>query len=137
MASKPSRRSDQVDTLLGPQTQITGDVKFKGGLCVQGLITGNVLATDDPNAVLSITDSGKVIGEVRVPHVDLNGTVEGDVYASERLELDGASRVKGNVFYKTIQMNAGAQVNGKMVHKADGKPVLAIGEEAPAKTPVK
>lgn len=132
MAQKSTRRSDSIDTLLGSQTEITGDVKFKGGLRVEGTITGNVLATDDANAVLSIADGGKVIGEVRVPHIDLNGTVEGDVYAGERLELDGAAIVKGNIFYKTIQMNEGAQVNGKMVHKPDGKPVLAIGKNDPA-----
>lgn len=127
------RTSTDIDTLIGQHTEITGDVKFKGGLRIEGTVKGNVVAAEDPGAILSVANGGRIIGEVRVPHIDLNGNVEGDVYAGERLELDGGAKVKGNVFYKTIQMNAGAEVNGKMVHKPDGRPMLAITKDAEAK----
>lgn len=126
MGSRNKKVSNDINTLIGPHTEVTGDIKFKGGLRVEGTVRGSILALDDPQAILSVANGGKILGEVRVPHIDLNGGVEGDVYAGERLELDGGARVKGNVFYKAIQMNEGAEVNGKMVHKAEGKPVLSI-----------
>lgn len=117
------KRSTRIDTLVGRNTRITGDVEFSGGLHVVGTIVGNVTAQDD-DSVLSINDQGKVEGEVRVPHIVLDGTVEGDVYATDRIELGAHARVTGNVIYNLIEMAVGATVNGKLVHKPQGNPRL-------------
>ncbi|HSE13629.1 MAG TPA: polymer-forming cytoskeletal protein, partial [Rudaea sp.] len=52
-------------------------------------------------------------------HIVINGAVTGDVTADERLELASNARVEGNVYYKVLEMSAGAQINGKMVHRAE------------------
>ena len=54
-----------------------------------------------------------------VPHVVLNGTVKGDVRATERVELGPKARVIGNVQYKLIEMSIGAEVNGKLIHESE------------------
>jgi cytoskeletal protein CcmA (bactofilin family) len=54
-----------------------------------------------------------------VPHVVLNGTVKGDVRATQRVELGPKARVIGNVQYKLIEMSIGAEVNGKLIHESE------------------
>ena len=79
-----------------------------------------LIATD--TATLVISEEGCVAGEVRVPNVVINGMVEGNVYASHRVELAPQAKVKGNLYYKLIEMHLGAMVDGQLVHEeAPGK----------------
>lgn len=116
----------KIDTLIGDQTEITGDVRFTGGLHIDGTVKGNVIATNDSNAVLMLSEHGRIEGEVRVPNVVLNGAVTGDVHASERIELASKARVNGNVFYSLIEMAMGAEVNGNLVHRGVTNPVTGV-----------
>ena len=113
-----------VDTLIGKGATIRGDVEFEGGLHVDGLIKGNISARDAAATLLSVSDKGCVEGTVTVAHVILNGTVRGDVRASERIELGENARVTGNVYYNLIQMAIGAEINGKLIHAPAGGPAL-------------
>ena len=125
-ASKQKRQATRIDTLVGRNTEVVGDIAFSGGLHVDGRVNGNIVATNDTNAIVSISEHGEVEGEVRVPHVVVNGKVLGDVYASDRLELAPNARVAGNVFYNLIEMAAGAEVNGKLVHQPGGPKLLEL-----------
>lgn len=130
--SQPQKNaSTTVDTLIGRQTEISGDVRFSGGLHVDGKIKGKVLAAGDKSAALSVSDSGAIEGDVRVPNVVLNGSVVGDVHASERLKMSSKARVTGNVYYKILEMEAGATVNGQLVHES-GDALGALGTHKPA-----
>jgi cytoskeletal protein CcmA (bactofilin family) len=105
-----------VDTLIGPQVFIRGDVSFTGGLYVEGRIIGAVVADEGADAVITLSEKGSIEGEVRAPHVIVNGTLRGDIYAGSRLEMAANARVEGNVHYKMIEMAAGAMITGRMVH---------------------
>ncbi len=128
--SRPAR----VSTLIGQQTEVKGDVHFSGGLHVDGAIKGNVYAEEDEGAMLTLSEQGVIEGEVRVPTMTLNGTVRGDVYASERVELAPRARVIGNVYYNLIEMAMGAEVNGNLVHSASkgDKPRLSFQQPSVA-----
>jgi cytoskeletal protein CcmA (bactofilin family) len=110
-------RSQRIDTLIGAGTRIIGDVQFTGGFHVDGHIKGNVDAPPDSTATLSVSDSGVVEGAVAVPNVVLNGTVKGDIIAHERVELGATARVLGNLYYGLIEMEMGAEINGKLIHE--------------------
>lgn len=105
-------------TLIAKGTAIRGDVSFSGALYLEGRVEGTLKA-EGPEAVLTLSDQGAVHGEIHAPRVTINGEVKGDIHAGERLELAGAARVEGNVYYKVLEMAAGAQINGRMVHQAD------------------
>lgn len=114
-----------VETLVGQGTEIQGDIHFTGGLHVDGTVKGKIMADSDKSAVLSVSETGKVEGDVRVSHVVLNGTVEGDVYATKKITLSPKARVNGNVYYKLMEMNAGAMVNGQMLYQGEGADSVA------------
>lgn len=115
------KKQAAINTLVGADTRVIGDVEFTGGFLVDGKVAGNVRSAGDENAMLSVSERGTVEGTVVAPHILLNGTVRGDVFATERVELGPKSQVIGNVQYKLIEMAIGAEVNGKLIHESDNK----------------
>jgi cytoskeletal protein CcmA (bactofilin family) len=104
------------DTLISAKTQIVGDLQFSGGLHIDGLVRGTIRAEEDSEAIVRISDIGEIDGDVIAPHIIVNGTVHGDVYASKHIELAANASIKGNVYYHLIEMAMGAEVNGNLVH---------------------
>lgn len=121
MFGKKQSRHTVVETLVGSNSKISGDLHFKGGCHIDGTVNGNVTADPDTESALSISDVGHVDGGVTVPYVVLNGIVKGDVFANKRVELGATARVIGNVYYNLIQMAEGAEINGKLVHQPEGQ----------------
>lgn len=115
----PKSKSTKIDTLIGQNSELHGDVIFSGGLHVDGVIKGNVYAETDSGSILSVSERGLIEGEVRVPNIILNGSVNGDVHAADHIELAENAKVTGNVYYKLIEMMRGAEVNGNLVHRGD------------------
>ena len=106
-----------VDALIGAQVVIRGDVEFSGGLYVEGTILGKVIAQDGAsNATLTVAEHGAIEGEIRAQVVVISGRLDGDVHATERVELTPSARVTGNVHYQVVEMNAGAQLTGRLIH---------------------
>lgn len=106
-----------MDTLIGRQTEIAGDVSFAGGLHVDGRIKGNVVAASDKSCSLSVSEAGVIEGNVKVASMVVNGRIVGEVRASERLILGAKARIVGNVRYRILQMEAGALVNGQLIYE--------------------
>ena len=119
MLGKKSRNQAPIGTLVGSDTRIQGDIEFTGGCHIDGYVRGNVRAASE-GGVLSVSERGCVEGSVVAPHVQLNGTIKGDVRATERIVLGPKARVIGNVQYKLIEMSIGAEVNGKLIHESEG-----------------
>jgi cytoskeletal protein CcmA (bactofilin family) len=119
MFGKKTPNQAAINTLVGADTRVHGDLEFVGGCLVDGYVKGNVKAVKSEHSTLSISERGCVEGAVMVPHVLLNGTVKGDVRATERIELGPKARVIGNVQYKLIEMAIGAEVNGKLIHESE------------------
>jgi cytoskeletal protein CcmA (bactofilin family) len=115
--NRPSKPQNRIDTLIGADTRVQGDISFTGGLRIDGHVKGNVLAKGDAPCTLVLSENAKIEGKIQVSHVVVNGMVVGPVHASEYVELQPKARVSGDVFYKTLEMHLGAIVEGKMVHE--------------------
>ena len=116
MFSKHSKPQNRIDSLIGAGTKVTGDIHFTGGLRVDGEIHGSVIADPGKASTLVLSEQARVNGEIRVTHLVLNGTVAGPIEASEYLELQSKARVTGDVKYKTLEIQLGAIVEGKLAH---------------------
>jgi cytoskeletal protein CcmA (bactofilin family) len=122
------RKTARIDTLIGQHSEVTGDIAFSGGLHIDGTVKGNVSAEEGSASVLTLSEHGTIEGEVRVPNIIVNGTVLGDVHASERVELAPQARITGNVYYHLIEMAMGAEVNGSLVHRGQSSPQAVLRE---------
>ena len=115
------RRDKGVETIVGANTEVNGDLQFEGWCHIDGAVNGNVTADPDSNSQISVSENANIDGGVTVPNVKLNGIVRGDVFANKRLELGPTARVIGNVYYNLIEMAIGAEINGKLVHQPEGQ----------------
>ena len=115
-------KSSKIDTLIGQGVEVIGDIKFQGGLHLDGVINGSVTTGNNAEGtVLVISDQGRVEGDVYVAYAVINGEVIGNVYASEKLELSAKARISGNVEYNLLEMAMGAEINGQMLHVATAR----------------
>ena len=108
--------TNSVETLIGARVHIRGDVVFSGGLYVEGRISGKVIADEGAAAVVTVAEKGVIEGEVKAPVVVIAGQLFGDVHAAERVELAPNARVQGNIYYKVVEMAAGAMITGRLIH---------------------
>jgi len=118
MFKRKQNKNAKIDTLIGAKTRINGDVEFSGGLHLDGYINGNVKGEPAADTFLSVSEQGGIEGSVIAPNVILNGIVKGDIEAANRVELGAKARVLGNVQYTVIETAVGAQINGKLIHRA-------------------
>ena len=105
-----------VRTFIGSNTRISGDIQFVGNALMDGYLEGNVKA-EKSDSKLTISERGHVKGSIFVPHLLVNGTIEGEVCVAERLKLGPKARIIGDVRYNLLEISIGAQVDGKFIHK--------------------
>ncbi len=120
MFGRRKQTSTRIDTLLGKTANVNGDLDFSGGLHLDGRINGNVRGTAADGGALSVSESGVIEGRVEVTSIVMNGTVNGDMHARDRLVLGGKARVNGNVYYGVIEMAPGAVITGKLIPLTEG-----------------
>ena len=135
MFGRRKQTSTRIDTLLGKAATLNGDLEFSGGLHLDGRVNGNVRSSADDGGALSVSESGFIEGNVEVTNIVMNGTVNGDMHARERLVLGGKARVNGNVHYGVIEMAPGRRHNGKADPARQGRGAAAAEsppEAAPA-----
>ncbi len=114
-----SNPQNSIDSLIGSGARIEGNMTFTGGLRVDGEIFGNIRTEPGHPGTLVISELARVEGEISVGHVVINGTVVGPVFADESLELLPKARVSGDLEYRRIEMQQGAIVQGRLVHRED------------------
>jgi cytoskeletal protein CcmA (bactofilin family) len=130
MFGRRKRTSTRIDTLLGKTANLNGDLEFTGGLHLDGRVNGNVRSSAEDGGALSVSESGFIEGKVEVTNIVMNGTVNGDMCARERLVLGGKARVNGNVYYGVIEMAPGAVITGKLIPLSNGAAAADSSESA-------
>ena len=108
------KRQPSVRSVIGAGMRVQGPCAFPDGLQIDGAVLGDVVAEGGQPSVLVIGEAGRVEGAVSADHVVIAGTVVGPVLARELLELQPTARVQGDVRYKTLEMQQGAVIAGRL-----------------------
>jgi len=119
--NKTTKPQNRIDCLIGAGTVIEGDLTFDGGLRVDGRVHGSVMSVEGKPGTLVLSEAARIEGEIRVSHVVINGTVVGPVHAADYVELQSKANVTGDVYYKTLEMQLGAVVQGRLVFQDESK----------------
>lgn len=131
LVKKKKFRFPPYDTLIGKGAEVQGNLRFVGGLHVDGKIQGHVIAEIAPTgeAAVSLSATGVIEGNLESPFVVLDGRVKGDVRASERALLAAGARIEGTLYYGALTIDDGAEIHGGLVRlDADGVPVRQVVE---------
>lgn len=110
----------QLDTMLGKNTTIKGDIEFNGALILDGSIYGCVKGSENDD-VLTISETGVVEGKIEVANIIVNGIVKGDIIASGKIEVASKANIEGNVYYHNIEMETGSKINGQLIYQDGNK----------------
>ena len=116
---KSNRIQNSIDTLIGVDTRIEGDIHFMGGLRVDGAIRGNVSEPNASPSTLILSEHGRIEGAINASKIVINGKVTGPVKANQFIELQAKARITGDVYYKSLEMHTGAVIEGKLVYLGD------------------
>ncbi len=126
MFGKGKAAGGAIESLIGVGTVIEGDLRFKGGLRIDGQVKGSVRAEEGAPSTLVLSETACVDGPVRATHLVVNGTIRGPVHADEMLELQPKARVVGDVSYRALEMQPGAVIEGVLSHLESERPSLKL-----------
>lgn len=103
---------------VGGGTVVTGEANFKAMMRVDGHLSGRVSSS---SGTLIVGANGKVDANIEVAVAVIHGTINGDIIATQRLELGRAAKVNGNIQTPSLIIEQGAVFEGscKMVQAVD------------------
>ena len=126
-------REGVVSGFVGSGTVVSGDAEFKGMLRIDGHFTGRIRSE---KGSLIVSAGGTVDADIHVAVAKINGTVNGDIVAGQRIELGRSARVRGNIQTPALVVEEGAIFEGgcRMTQaKADGDKTTASVKPAETK----
>ena len=105
---------------VGGGTVVTGEANFKAMMRVDGHLSGRVSSS---SGTLIVGANGKVDANIEVAVAVIHGTINGDIIATQRLELGRAAKVNGNIQTPSLIIEQGAMFEGtcKMVQMASDR----------------
>ncbi len=104
-----------INTIIGPDSFVSGDVKINGFIRVDGSIDGQI----ETNSNVIIGDKAKVKGNISASAVIVGGIVLGDIKAPNGIKLLSNSVVLGNLSTKSLQIEDGVLFNGHCISLKD------------------
>lgn len=110
--------ADATTTVIGPGTRVKGEISFDGPAKILGEVEGRITSPGEVNIGESALCRAAV--EANVVHID--GVVEGNIAARQRLLLNPSARVSGDVVASSMTVAEGASLVGH----------VRIGSDAPA-----
>jgi len=124
----------KIETWIGSNVNIVGDISFTGAFSIDSSIEGN-LYSEDPNSTLILGEKGHIIGDAHAANIYANGRIDGNVVGTKKVELHPKARINGNLHYNLLEMAVGAGVNGKLMHQELNDAVEAAIESANVDNP--
>ena len=114
---------ESFDTIIGQSTTVHGRVVAETGLRIDGTVIGDIEALDNSGISIALGRTGRVQGDIHASRVLIAGQVDGNIYASERVELHAGAKVHGDVTYGQLGIEEGAMISGLMISKSGEEPV--------------
>ena len=110
-APEPSNRTfipTESGALLSRGVSIKGSVKFLKELLIDGEVIGPITST----GTLTLGEHARIHGEIRTRSVKVRGTVEGNIFVTERCELYAGCTVRGDIEASRLMVDENATFFG-------------------------
>jgi cytoskeletal protein CcmA (bactofilin family) len=111
--------NERFDTLIGKTSEIYGRMVVGESLRIDGKVVGNIESEENTKVTVAIGEDGVVIGDIFAYRVMVAGKVEGNIYATERVEFHQTAEVRGDVTYGSIGIEHGARIIGLVIQGVD------------------
>ncbi|GAG18436.1 unnamed protein product [marine sediment metagenome] len=115
---------DKITGFFDTNTEIKGELTFKGSFRIDGHFKGKINA----DSTLVIGDSGKVEADIKIGYIIINGEIKGSIQAKEKVEIHSNGRVFGTIVTPKLIVEEGAyletncQTTDKLISPDPEKP---------------
>lgn len=122
--------------IIGPSIHIEGDLRGEEDLVIEGTVSGTIHLRDNG---LTVGSNGKVRAEVHAKSIVVDGSLEGDLYGSERVAIRKSGQVRGNIVSPRVSLDDGGRFKGtvEMDQQAVDKAFGNTGRGTTAGTPAR
>jgi cytoskeletal protein CcmA (bactofilin family) len=114
MFGKGSRK---LETMIGDGTHVMGQLSVKGTIRIDGIAEGDVHAD-----WVVVGETGKILGNTHTRGMVVGGSVEGNVEATETVELMGKASMTGEIHAPKLSIAEGAVFDGRSRMKSETEP---------------
>jgi len=108
--------SQKLETIVGNDTRIAGQVSVKGTIRIDGIVEGDVQAD-----WVVVGETGKILGNTRTRGMVVGGSVEGNIEATETVELREKGTMVGEIRAPKLAISEGAVFDGRARMKDDAE----------------
>lgn len=105
---KPSPASEEISAFLGKETAFEGKMTFQGVFRLEGKFEGEIFES----GTLIVGETAVIKGKFEVNRIIINGLVEGEIYARERVEIHSTGKFYGNLLTTIFTINEGGVFEG-------------------------
>ena len=118
---------DKITGFFDKETEIKGDLNFKGSFRIDGRFKGNI----NSDSVLVVGENGRIDADIKVGTVIIDGEIKGNIQARERVEIHSKGRVIGTILTPKLVVEEGAylEANCQTTDKVPASTTLHVEEK--------
>ena len=106
----PQETPEESTTIFGKNLNITGNVSGEGNMIIMGSFEGEF----DLKGQLKVSQGAKVKGNFNATSIAINGNVEGNLTATEKIHMDNTAKINGRIVTPKVSILDGAVFDGEM-----------------------
>jgi cytoskeletal protein CcmA (bactofilin family) len=119
-----------INTLIGSNTIIAGDISFTGGLHIDGQVSGQINSAKEQHSLLIVGSSAKIMGDIKVERAVINGQIYGNLYVYDHLEIGEKAIIVGDVHYNLLEMGLGSEIRGSLIPNLKKEPMNLLEDHS-------
>jgi len=97
------------ETVVGTSVKLKGNLKSDGDITVDGSVNGEIKT----KGTVTIGPNANIIANVHAKNINVAGTIQGNVVATDRLSISESGRIYGDIAANILSISAGALFSGK------------------------
>ncbi len=98
-------------TVIARGVKVEGDFASEGDVVIEGQVNGNL----STSSILTVGPEAHIKADVKAREATISGTVDGNMTIASRLHLQSTAKVNGDIAAETIEVESGAQIQGKVL----------------------
>ncbi len=111
--------TSKIETIIGPNAYIRGDIQSDGGVRIDGVFEGSIDITGN----LIVGEAAKIVADIKANNVSISGAIKGDVNGN-MVEILETGRVWGDLTINSLLLNEGAYLRGQTTMHGDIEPPM-------------
>lgn len=101
--------TDKIDTIIGKNTKIEGNISSQGTMRIDGLVTGKV----EVEGNLIVGENSKIEADIKADNISVSGEIVGNLTIKNQVQITSTGKVYGDIEVQNLIIDEGAIFDGK------------------------